>query len=59
MLIADTVHALLVGILAALALWEHPTVLQLCAVAVLLGAFGGAFMPASMAIAPDILSLFL
>src|SRR5713226_848861 len=47
---------LLVGILAALALGGHPTVLQLCAVAVPLGAFGGAFLPASMAIMPDILS---
>lgn len=56
MLIADIVRALLMGILAALALWGHPTVLQLCAVAVPLGALGGAFMPASMAIAPDILN---
>ena len=56
MLLADLVRALLVGILAALALGGHPTVLQLCAVAVPLGAFGGAFLPASMAIMPDILS---
>lgn len=56
MLIADTVRALLVGILAALALWGHPNLWQLCAVAVPLGVFGGAFMPASMAILPDILS---
>src|SRR5258708_29921081 len=56
MLLADLVRALLVGILAARALGGHPTVLQLCAVAVPLGAFGGAFLPASMAIMPDILS---
>src|SRR5713226_2420298 len=56
MLLADLVRALLVGILAALALWGHPTVLQLCAVAVPLGAFGGAFLPASMSILPDLLS---
>ena len=34
MLIADTVRMLLVGILAALALWGHPALWQLCAVAV-------------------------
>src|SRR6266567_2962892 len=47
---------LLVGILAALALWGHPALWQLCAVAVPLGAFGGAFMPASMSILPETLS---
>ena len=56
MLIADTVRMLLVGILAALALWGHPALWQLCAVAVPLGAFGGAFMPASMSILPETLS---
>lgn len=56
MLIADIVRMLLVGILAALALWGHPTVLQLCAVAMPLGAFGGAFLPASMSILPETLS---
>jgi MFS family permease len=56
MLIADTVRMLLVGILAALALWGHPALWQLCAVAVPLGAFGGAFLPASMSILPDTLS---
>ena len=55
MLIADTVRMLLVGLLAALALGGHPTVWQLCAIAVPLGAFGGAFMPASMSILPDTL----
>src|SRR6266704_2251475 len=50
MLIADTVRMLLVGILAALALWGHPALWQLCAVAVPLGAFGGAFLPASMSV---------
>ena len=56
MLIADTVRMLLVGILAALALGGHPALWQLCAVAVPLGAFGGAFMPASMSILPETLS---
>jgi len=55
MLIADTVRALLIGMLAALALRGHPGLWELCAVAVLLGAFQGAFLPASMAILPDIL----
>ncbi len=56
MLIADTVRMLLVGILGVLALLGHPTVLQLCAIAVPLGALGGAFMPASMSILPETLS---
>src|SRR6266699_2825205 len=34
MLIADTVRMLLVGILAALALWGHPALWQICALAV-------------------------
>ena len=56
MLIADTMRMLLVGILAALALGGHPVLWQLCAVVVPLGAFGGAFMPASMSILPETLS---
>lgn len=56
MLIADAVRAGLVGLLAALALWGHPTLLQLCIVAVPLGALGGTFLPASMAVLPDVLS---
>ncbi|QBD80851.1 MFS transporter [Ktedonosporobacter rubrisoli] len=56
MLIADGVRLLLMAILAALALGGHPTLWQLCAIAVPLGAFGGAFLPASMSILPDILS---
>jgi MFS family permease len=56
MLIADTARMLLVGMLAALALWGHAALWQLCAVAVPLGAFGGAFMPASMSILPETLS---
>src|SRR5215471_3086597 len=56
MLIADTIRMLLVGILAALALWGHPALWQLCAIAVPLGAFGGAFMPASMSILPETMS---
>jgi MFS family permease len=56
MLIADIARALLVGILAELALGGHPTLWQLCAIAVPLGALGGAFMPASMSMLPDTLS---
>lgn len=56
MLISDVVRTLLVGILTALAIWGHPTLWQLCAIAVPLGAFGGAFLPASSAILPDLLS---
>jgi len=55
-LITDVVRALLMGVLAALALEGHPTLLQLCAIAVPLGVLGGAFLPASMSIVPDILS---
>jgi MFS family permease len=56
MLIADAVRLLLVGLLAAIAMRGHPTLLQLCAIAVPLGAFGGAFMPASQSILPETLS---
>lgn len=56
MLIADAARAILVGLLALLALWGHPTVLQLCAIAALLGALGGMFLPASMAMLPNILN---
>jgi MFS family permease len=56
MLLADAVRLLLLTILAALALGGHPTVLQFCAIAVPLGAFGGAFTPASMSILPETLS---
>jgi MFS family permease len=56
MLIADAVRLLLVGLLAAIALGGHPTLLQLCAIAVPLGAFGGAFLPASQSILPETLS---
>lgn len=55
MLIADTVRAVLVGILAALAFRGHPVLWQLCAVAVPLGACMGLFLPASSAILPDLL----
>src|SRR2546421_5220151 len=55
MLIADSARLLLVGLLAALALGGHPTVFQLCVIAVPLGAFAGAFLPASMSILPDTL----
>jgi MFS family permease len=56
MLIADAARLLLMATLAALALEGHPTVFQFCAIAAPLGAFAGAFMPASMAILPDTLS---
>jgi MFS family permease len=56
MLIADAVRLLLVALLALFALGGHPTLLQLCAIAVPLGAFGGAFLPASQAILPETLS---
>ena len=55
MLIADSARLLLVGLLAALALGGHPTVFQLCVIAVPLRAFAGAFLPASMSILPDTL----
>ena len=56
MLIADAVRLLLVGLLAAIAMKGHPTLLQLCAIAMPLGAFGGAFLPASQSILPETLS---
>jgi MFS family permease len=56
MLIADTLRMLLVGILAALALLGHPTLLQLCVIAAPLGALRGAFIPASLSIVPETLS---
>src|SRR5215472_5658339 len=56
MLLADAVRLLLVGLLALIALGGHPTLWQLCAIAVPLGAFGGAFLPASQSILPDTLS---
>lgn len=56
MLVADIARLLLTAMLAALALGGHPLFWQLCVIAVPLGAFGGVFMPASIAIRPDILS---
>jgi len=55
MLIADAVRALLVAILAALGIVEHPTFWQLLVVAIPLGAFEGLFLPASFTMIPDIL----
>src|SRR5690242_21265703 len=46
MLIADAARLLLVGLLALIAIGRHPLLWQLCAIAVPLGAFGGAFLPA-------------
>jgi MFS family permease len=56
MLIADAVRLLLIGLLVAIAMAGHPTLWQLCAIAVPLGAFGGAFLPASQSILPETLS---
>lgn len=56
MLIADAVRLLLVGLLAVIAMRGHPALWQLCAIALPLGAFGGAFLPASQSILPEILS---
>src|SRR5262249_20163026 len=55
MLIADAMRLLLVGLLAVIATGGHPTLWQLCVLAVLLGAFGGAFLPASQSILPETL----
>lgn len=55
MLLADAVRAVLVGILAALALWGHPNLWQLIAVAVPLGAFEGIFLPATSSMLPEVL----
>ncbi|HVB22213.1 MAG TPA: MFS transporter [Ktedonobacteraceae bacterium] len=55
MLLADTVRAVLVGMLAMLGILGHPVFWQLLAVAIPLGAFEGLFLPASFAILPDIL----
>ncbi len=55
MLLVDTLRLLFVGVLAALAFGGHPLLWQLCAVAVPLGALGGVFTPASIAMVPDIL----
>ena len=56
MLIADAVRLLLVGLLAMIAVERHPTLWQLVAIAIPLGVFGGAFLPASQAILPEMLS---
>ncbi len=55
MLLADGVRALLVGALALLALWGHPNLWQLCAIAVPLGTCEGLFLPASFAMMPEVL----
>ena len=55
MLMADTVRAVLVGILAALAFIGHPALWQLLLVAIPLGAFEGLFLPASFSMLPEVL----
>src|SRR5215469_8771495 len=55
MLLADSVRALLVGMLAALAFIGHPALWQLLLVAISLGTFEGLFLPASFAMLPEVL----
>jgi MFS family permease len=55
MILADTVRAALVGILAALAFGGHPAFWQLLVVAVPLGAFEGIFLPATFSMLPEVL----
>jgi MFS family permease len=55
MLTADAARVLLVGALALLALWSHPSLWQLCAIVAPLGLFAGLFVPASWAITPEVL----
>jgi MFS family permease len=56
MLIADTVRAVLVGILALLAFWRAANVWELSTVAVFLGTFEGLFLASSSAMLPALLS---
>jgi MFS family permease len=55
MLTADAARMLLVGVLALLALWSHPSLWQLCAIVAPLGLFAGLFIPAAWAITPEVL----
>src|SRR5712692_1464399 len=55
MLLADSVRAILVGILAALALIGRPALWQLILIAIPLGTFEGLFLPASFAMLPEVL----
>src|SRR5262245_26732851 len=55
MLLADAARAVVVGGLAALALFAHPDFQQIGALAVALGLFDGFFIPASWAVVPDVL----
>ena len=56
MLLADIARALLVGGLAVITLFDIHTLWVLCVIAAPLGAFEGIFLPASMAMLPNILS---
>lgn len=56
MLIADTVRAVLVGILAVLAFWGHANIWEWSAVAAFLGTFQGLFLPSASAILPELIS---
>lgn len=55
MLLADSVRMLLVGALALLAITGHLPLAALCALVAAFGAFDGLFIPASLAITPDVL----
>ena len=56
MLLSDCMRALLTGILVLLVITNHTQMWHLCAVAVLLGAFAGLFLPAYYAILPEVLN---
>src|SRR6266581_8539728 len=56
MLLADSMRALIMGILVVLVITGHTEVWQLCAVAALLGTFAGLFLPAYYAMLPEVLT---
>lgn len=56
MLVADTVRAVLVGVLALLAFWRHANVWELSVVAAFLGTFQGLFLPSASALLPEVIS---
>ncbi len=55
MLLADAARTVVVGALAALALFGHPDFQQIGALAIALGIFDGFFIPAGWAVVPDVL----
>ena len=56
MLLADSMRALIMGVLVVLVITGHTEVWQLCAVAALLGTFAGLFLPAYYAMLPEVLT---